>query len=236
MQSRGLRRTDPATPWLLAILLGLGCASSSVKSVQRYAEGPLPHPPVLLVYDFATSPNEALVDTYGSGFASPSASGAEDDLARKTARSLSEQLLKKLTESGIHARRVEDRFEPPMNALLIKGEFITIDKGSRLKRMTIGFGAGATELRVRARAYQARESGLERIAEAEVEAKGDRMPGMAVPVGAGAVAGQAARSAAISGGMNIAQEVTGGLDKDAGRIAGEIAERVKGFYERQGWL
>ena len=59
---------------------------------------------------------------------------------------------------------------------------------------------------------------------------------MAAPVGVGAATGNAARSAVISGGMNVVQEVTGGLDKDAGRIAGEIAERVKQFYKRQGWL
>ena len=75
-----------------------------------------------------------------------------------------------------------------------------------------------------------------RIAEAEVKAQGNRMPGMAVPVGVGAATGNAARSAVISGGMNVVQEVTGGLQKDAGRIAGEIADRIKAFYERQGWL
>jgi hypothetical protein len=59
---------------------------------------------------------------------------------------------------------------------------------------------------------------------------------MAVPVGVGAVAGAAARSAVISGGMNIVQEVTGGLEADAGRIAEEIAKRAEAFYKRQGWL
>ena len=229
-----IRRAIPMTSWPLALLFALGCATSGVESIRRYAEGPRPHPPVLLIYDFATSPNEALAQAYGSEFASPSAT--DDDLARKTARSISEQLLKKLTGYSIHARRVDAGFEPPVDAMLIKGEFLTVDEGSRILRMTIGFGAGATKLRVRVHAYQATQWVLRRIAEAEVKAQGNKMPGMAAPVGVGAATGNVVRSVAISGGMNVMQEVTGGLQKDAGRIAGEIADRVKSFYERQGWL
>ena len=235
MQFQRTRWATPATRLILSACFALGCASSGITSAERFAEGPLPHPPVLLIYDFATSPNEALADAYGSEFASPSASG-DDDLARRTARSLSKQLHQKLIDNGIHARRVNDRFAPPLNAMLLRGEFLTVDAGSRILRMTIGFGAGATELRVRVHAYQATEWGLRRIARAEAKAKGNRMPGMAVPVGAGAATGNVLRSVAISGGMNVVQEVTGGLDKDAGRIAGEIAERVKQFYQRQGWI
>ena len=229
-----IRRAIPMTSWPLALLFALGCATSGVESIRRYAEGPRPHPPVLLIYDFATSPNEALAQAYGSEFASPSAE--TNELAHKTAQTLSQELQKKLTANGINARRASSGFVPQVNAMIIKGEFLTVDKGSRLLRMTIGFGAGATHLRVRAHAYQAREWELQRIAEAEVKAQGNRMPGMAGPVCIGAATGNAARSAVISGGMNVAQEVTGGLDKDAGRIAGEIAERVKQFYKRQGWL
>ena len=91
-----------------------------------------------------------------------------------------------------------------------------------------------SEAQVEARAGA--EWGLRRIVQAEATAKGNKMPGMAVPVGAGAIAGNAARSAVISGGMNVVQEVTGGLDSDAGRLAGELAKRAEDFYKRQGWL
>jgi hypothetical protein len=72
--------------------------------------------------------------------------------------------------------------------------------------------------------------------QAEASAEGNKMPGMAVPVGAGAMMGNVARSAAISGGMNVVQEVTGGLESDAGRLAEQIAKRAAAFYTRQGWL
>jgi hypothetical protein len=59
---------------------------------------------------------------------------------------------------------------------------------------------------------------------------------MAVPLGAGAAMGNVARSAAISGGMNVMQEVRAGLDKAAKNMAKELADRAVSFYTRQGWL
>ena len=158
------------------------------------------------------------------------------ELGVAVSRGLAQALVEERGKRGIAARHADGRTSPPRHALLLKGQFLTVDEGSRILRMTIGFGAGATQLRVRVHAYQATEWGLKRIAEAEVKAQGNKMPGMAAPVGVGAATGNVVRSVAISGGMNVMQEVTGGLQKDAGRIAGEIAERVKGFYERQGWL
>ncbi len=103
-------------------------------------------------------------------------------------------------------------------------------------RMVIGFGAGASELRARVQVYQARASGLRRIAEAEAISTGSKSPGMATPVGVGAMAGRAATSAVVSGGMNLVREVRGSLEAEAGRMAEEIAERAQAFYQRQGWL
>jgi transcription elongation factor len=85
-------------------------------------------------------------------------------------------------------------------------------------------------------AYQATQRGLRRIAEAEADASGSKMPGMAIPVAGGAAMGSAATSAVISGGMNIAKETKGALNPDAERMAKKIAERAKAFYVRQGWL
>ncbi len=48
--------------------------------------------------------------------------------------------------------------------------------------------------------------------------------------------GNVARSAAISGGMNVMQEVRAGLDKAAKNMAKELADRAVSFYTRQGWL
>ena len=221
----------------LVLLAGLACASAGVDSVQRYgANTTLPQPPVFLVYDFAVSPADAVADNYGAHYgASSTSSSKEETEARKLASSLSKQLVDKLNKRGINARWAADTETPPLHAIVLRGHFVTIDKGNRAARMIIGFGMGATELRVAVQVYQADERGLRRIVQAEASAQGDKMPGMAVPVGVGAATGRAATSAAISGGMNVAQEVTGGLDSDAGRLADQLAKRAESFYTRQGW-
>ena len=233
-----MRRIQRSAVVVLALCVGLACASAKVENVQRYAEDErLPQPGVLLVYDFAVTPDDVVADTLGSEFGrDTSASSKEVQEARKVAASLSTQLVSKLLKRGINAARATRARVPPVNAMVLKGEFVTIDKGSRIARMVIGFGAGSSELRVRAHVYQATPYGLRRIARAEAKATGSKSPGMAVPVGAGAAAGRAATSAVVSGGMNVAREVRGGMDADAGRLADEIAKRAETFYKRQGWL
>jgi hypothetical protein len=192
---------------------------------------------VLLVYDFATHPGDVVVDTLGPEFAAGSGDrGERAELARAVARSLSEQLVAKLQERGVRAERASASQAPPVNALVLKGQFLSIDEGDQMKRMVIGLGAGASELRARVQAYQATGSGLRRIAEAEAEASGSKTPGMAIPVGAGAAAGRAATAAVVSGGMNVVREVRSSMDADAGHMAEEIAKRVEAFYRSRGWL
>ena len=218
--------------------VGMGCASAGVTPVAGAADpSMLPRPGVVLVYDFAVGADDVVIDTLGAEFQSErSKLSEEEQIAYATADELSVALVDALTQSGINARRARDEESPPLHAILLKGQFITIDKGSRIKRMVIGFGAGSSELRTRVQAYQATQSGLRRIAEAEAEATGSKMPGMAVPVGAGAAMGNLATSAAISGGMNIVDETRGAMNPDAKRLAEKIAERAKAFYVRQGWL
>lgn len=221
----------------LLVALALGCAGASVTPTAPASSERIPKPGVVLVYDFAVNANDVVVDTLGHEFQSEASQWTEEEqTAHATAQSLSEQLVAKLEERGIPGRRAVPGERPPIDAILLKGEFLTIDKGSRIKRLVIGFGAGTSELQVRVQAYQATPYGLHRLAEAEVDSHGSRMPGMAVPMAGGAALGSLATSAVISGGMQIVKETRGGMRDDAGRIAEEIANRAEAFYRNQGWL
>jgi len=199
-----------------------------VQSSERLVDpATLTRPPVVLVYDFATHPE----DERGR-----ESTREDSERAIATANSLSEQTVEKLREKGIHAERASAGTAPPLHAFLLKGQFVTIDAGSRIQRMVIGFGAGASELEVRVQVYQQMAAGPRRIARAEVDAHGSRKPGMAVPIAGGAAAGSAAVSAAVSGGMTLVTEKRGGMDQDAGNLAKQIAERAEIFWKEQGWL
>jgi hypothetical protein len=120
---------------------------------------------------------------------------------------------------------------------VIKGQFVSIDEGSRLKRMLIGFGAGAAELKTFVEGYLVTEGGLRPLGSAEIEAGGGKMPGMLVPVGIGAAAGRAGTAAAVSGGLNVAQELTSeGIHHAAERTAEEIAELLEEAFKKRGWM
>lgn len=215
----------------------LGCASAGVTTTEKVDESTVARPSVVLVYDFAVMPGDVVVDTFGSEFESEGrVLSKEEKEAYATAHVLAEKLVAELKARGIPAERANSATRPPLDAILIKGQFVTINEGSRLKRMVIGFGAGSSELRAMVQVYQATPRGLRRIAEAEADASGSKMPGMAVPLAGGAVAGSLATSAVISGGMNIVRETKSAMAPDAERMAKQIAERAEGFYRRQGWL
>jgi hypothetical protein len=117
------------------------------------------------------------------------------------------------------------------------GEFISIDKGSRAKRMLIGFGAGAGELQTHVVGYQFTDQALRRLGDAVIETSGGKMPGMIVPVAGGAVAGRAGRTAIIAGGMNVAQEIgPESLNAAAKRTAQEITKILSLAFAEHGWI
>jgi hypothetical protein len=217
--------------------LSIGCAGTRIDSEQRADPRQVVRPSVVLGFPFSVSETEVVLDTFGPEFISGSGKTQDKlDEARTVSRLLAAETVEQLNERGIEARQGRHDETPPLDALILKGQFVTIDEGDQLKRMTIGFGAGSSKTQVRVQVYQMTEYGLRRIAAGEATASGSKMPGMAIPVAGGAAAGSAAASAAISGGMAIAREVKGAWSEDAARIAEEIAERVETFYRDQGWL
>lgn len=208
----------------LSLVLGvvMGCASATTQRTgPPVKEGTLPRPPVLLIYDFAVAPDDA----------PPS---AEIERGRAIARSFSEEVVRKLEAVGIPAQRATASTTVPLHALVVKGQFETIEEGSRARRMLVGFGSGSTMLQVQVQAYQMMENGLQRISEVEGRARGSRMPGMAVPMGVAAATGNVA-PLLIQGVLGTVRETRGGIQADVNRLAEQFAYKAVAFYHRQGW-
>jgi len=205
----------------LLLSLVVGCASATTQQTAGVGDKTLPRPPVLLIYDFAVAPEDA----------PPS---EEIERGRAIAKAYSEDVVIKLEAVGIPAQRATDSTTVPLHAVVVKGQFVTIQEGSRTRRMLIGFGAGSTMLRIEVQVYQMMESGLQRIKEVEGQARGSRMPGVAGP---GAVAGATGVVAgvAVAGAMSTVREVRGGIKTDVHRLAERFGYKVIVFYYRQGW-
>ncbi len=211
--------------------LCFGCAGAHYEGVVH--EEPVAKPSVLLIYDFAVNNDDLVGDVLGANFEPPPRTDEDHAIARQ----LTDSIVAKLREKGINASRAEDVRAVPKDALVLEGQFVTIQEGNRLARMAIGFGLGRQELRVQAQLYQWTGSELRRVKEADAGAHGDSMPGMAMPIAAGAVVtGAVILPVIVSGTMNVGQEVVGGLRPTTDRLAGVIADNLASFYRERGWL
>jgi hypothetical protein len=232
-------------PWpysgaVLAVLITLflvGCAGGSAKQVSSLrGDEPLPRPPVFLIYDFAVDPEDVMVDTAGLTSGDEASTAERLSEGKEWASALSESLVRQLVEESITARRATGSTHIPLNAIVVKGQFISIDEGDEIKRTTVGFGAGAEDVSAMVQVYQMRKAGLLRISEIEAEAHGRKTPGVAGPavvaVGAGMVAGLV-----ISSAMNVKSEaIDGSMQATVDDLAEELVERTVNYYEKRGWL
>ena len=145
---------------LFAILVA-GCASTDMERGRRYVdESQVERPPVVLVYDFAVTDAEVVVDEAGLGSSDEDgeegAALAEEQrkFAEEVADVMAATMVAELNEREIAARRAEPSEVPPLHALLLKGAFQTIDEGDQLSRVTVGFGAGKSEVEIEMTLFQ----------------------------------------------------------------------------------
>lgn len=231
---------------LMAVGLALGsalsaCASSEVVSGESYiGEEEIAQPDQIFVYDFFVLPEDIPATSAITGHFTPTSTpetAEEIELARQLGARVADGLTEQLLAMGLDAVREDTGQFPGEGDLVITGQFVSIDEGDRLRRMLVGFGAGAANLKTFVEIYQVTDDELRPLGVGEVEAGGGSMPGMLVTVGAGAAAGAAATAAGISGGSKALQELgPEGIDAAADRTAATIAGQLRQQFERRGWI
>src|SRR5215468_1503503 len=222
---------------VVAAVVG-GCAGARVKDVQGDRSLTLPRPARVVVFDFTTGPADVQVLSVPrqEGERAQYLSQEQPDLlAEAVADSLATRLVEDIRALGLPAERVAGAALPEVNDLVIEGDFVHIDEGSRLQRFVIGFGMGATELRTQVRVFQVTAEGWKPVKQFETVATGSSLPGAGFFVAGGAVAGTVATSAAISSGVGVLRELRASIDADAGRTAEQIAGKVSDLKTAEGW-
>lgn len=73
-----------------------------------------------------------------------------DALAQNLVHDLATSLVKSPEKAGIDACRLPVGNALPQSGWLVRGVFLEVDEGNRLRRAVIGFGSGKTELQVQA--------------------------------------------------------------------------------------
>jgi hypothetical protein len=229
---------------LASVLLGLGllvgCASTKVSDQEGYEGGQLPRPGRIIVYDFSATP--AGISSWAQGrqaYAAAEApmSAKELEEGRKLGADVAKELVAKINDTGMTAVRATDAPDPQLDDIVLVGYFTSVDEGSAVERIVIGFGKGAASVGVHAEGYHMTQDGLTLLGSGNADSGGGKGPGLIVPTVV-TIATANPIGIVVGGAVKAAGELSGysGATGSADRIAGEIAKVLEGRFKEQGWI
>lgn len=134
--------------------------------------------------------------------------------ARDLVDLMANSIVDDLHKDGIAAERLAPGMPLPATGWLVRGVFVQVDAGNRLRRAAIGFGTGATNLQVIASVDQLSTNAPQPLYTVDTNAQSGKLPGAAVT---------------LNPYMAAARFVMAGkdLDRNAKDTAGKIADQVK---------
>jgi hypothetical protein len=225
---------------LFALVVIGGCASTQVSDRHEYMEGKIPRPGHIWVYDFAATPAEVPSESALAGQPiDPPTSQTPEQIAtgRQVGAQIATQLVEEINGIGLLAARASSGTKPAINDLVIRGYLLSIDEGSATKRVAVGFGSGASELKVAAEGFQVTAQGLRKLGSGNVDSGGGKTPGGAVGVAALIVTGNPV-GLIVGGGVKAYGEYSGSakMEGRAEATAKEIADKIRPKFQEQGWI
>ena len=225
---------------LSTIIAVVGCASPNITERQEYRGGKIPRPAHILVYNFAATaaevPTESALAKQNVEL-NPSQTVEQIAAGRQVGAQVATVLVKEIRDMGLPAQHASSHTKPQIGDLVIKGYVVSIDEGSAVKRVAIGFGSGASELKVMAEVYLMTDTGLRKLASGALDSSASKTPGAAVGA-ATFVATANPAGLIVSSGMKVYGE-TSGSSKIEGRaddLAKDIAKVLRVKFKEQGWI
>jgi hypothetical protein len=225
---------------LFALLIIAGCASTKVTSRNEQVTGKLPKPAHIWVYDFAATPADVPAESSLAGqYSEHSTPQTAEQIAtgRKLGAEIAKELIKQIRDMGMPAELGGSGTKPQINDIVIRGYLISYNKGSAAKRILIGFGSGASDLKVAAEGFQMTAQGLRKVGSGTLDAGGGKTPGADLGV-LSLIATHNPAGLIISSGMKIYGQESGRstVQGRAEQTAKEIAAVLKKRFQEQGWI
>jgi len=229
---------------LFLLAVAVGCAPTNVQQ-ENMTVAQLNRPSLILVYDFAVTPQEVALDTGLSAdimqqyeqHKGETRTAEETKVGHKVADALAEELVQKIRGYGLWAERGFGYPQGKEKDLMIKGQLLSIDEGNRTERVAIGLGAGRTSVQANVQVYEMTAQGLKEVDTLRGTAKSGDKPGMGEMMGLGAIAGHLLASTLVSGTLSGVSEMTSAtVESDAKRLADKIAVDLGNFFVGQGWI
>lgn len=201
----------------------------------------MPKPDTIVVHDFSVSPDQVALD-HNMGLRLQEMMGSQTDaserlrIAQEISKIVTQQLVKDLAKMGLNVVAAPAAGAPGTRILDIEGQFFSIDQGNQRQRMIIGFGMGASEVRVMVQAFETTGEGRELVDDFFVTTQSSRRPGLGPMGGAGAVAGNAAASLALSSTSMLVGARAQTVQADAQNLADRVSAELEKYFVQQGWL
>ena len=226
--------------YLLALLVIAGCASTKVTSRDEDAVGKLPRPAHIWVYDFAATPDDVPGESALAGQHSehnPPQTAEQIKTGRQLGTEIEAELVKLIRGMGMPAEHAVKATKPQINDLVLRGYLVSYNKGSAAKRILIGFGSGASDLKVAVEGFQMTAQGLRKVGSGTTDSEGGKTPG--ADLGAlSLIATHNPVGLIVSSGLKIYEEKSGKstVTGRAEQTAKEIADVLKKRFQEQGWI
>jgi len=227
---------------LLALLVLAGCSSTQVVARQsNIGNERIARPDRILVYDFGSTPDDIPPESsIANQIEAPSTPPTEQELevARELGAEVATDLAAEISAMGLPGVRANGQPAPRPGELVIRGYFLSADQGSTAKRMLVGFGSGAADLKTFVEGYLMTEQGLRPLGSGEINSgsKGGT-PGLFVPL-AVTIATANPIGLVVGGAVKVAGEASGSSTiKGSGKRTAElIAKELRPKFEEQGWI
>lgn len=224
---------------LFALVAVAGCTSTQVENRQILVNEKIPRPNHIWVYDFASTPDQIPPQSGFFGQLSVPSSQTPQQIAtgRQVGSDLAARLAAAIREMGMPAEQAGPGTKPELNDLEIRGYLLSVNKGSAVERVAIGFGAGASELRVAVEGFQVTDQGLRKLGGGQVAAGGSKGPGEALPAVV-ALATANPVGLIVSSGVKVYGEASGSstIEGREEAVVKEIAEKIRPRFQAQGWI
>ena len=225
---------------VLALVVIAGCAQTTVTSRDPYAGERIARPNRIIVHNFASSPADippgsAVAGQYAQ-HSTPQTS-KEIELGRQLGAQVAKELVADIQKMGLPAVQAAGQPAPQVGDLVFMGYFESVDQGSAAKRIVLGFGSGAADLHTAVEGYLMTDKGLRRLGSGSIDAGTGKAPGVAVPLVVAAASGNPI-GLIVSSAAKAEGEISGRttIEGAAKRTADEIADQLKGPFQRQGWI
>lgn len=173
------------------LLLPAGCSTAKVTATSGVGPAALARPDTVYVEDFELSaagvtaepgllgarPRLGILPNGPLGLRNRNDPEAQ---ARHVVDLMAETLVEDLGKAGLLAQRLPAGMPLPATGWLVRGAFLQVDEGNRLRRAIIGFGAGATHLEVATAVDDLAKGTPAAFYEVDTGAKSHNLPGAVV--------------------------------------------------------